>query len=676
MLKFLRKYKAIIMVFGGSLLMVVFLLPQAAQQFGQFDPMSATVARRDGEAVKGSEMRRVNQQIRIAKSVVPILFNPVYFGLPEDGDHWYLLTYEAGQAGLIGGPTDSQWVEEVAARREAQAFIEQTYPQQFWSSPEQFRNFMNREIPNAEARIAERKQQMYMNGFTDQQIGEAMAEVAGIMRMFQLYQTSKVLSRQEAVENAARDHDVVIVQAGILGPECVEEYIDLPSEEDLEAHFEAYKDVRASEDELGIGYLRPPALTVEWMTISRKAIEDGLTIDPIEANKFWREQRAQNPDIYPADFAEARERVDSALRRRKAAEAMDAMDTVIRRELQDSWRGLESDGNFRELPEDWPERRINLYDLASVVDMELAERFSVEGGMPRVTESDGVFRTEQELLTLPGFGGARVQAGGGREASMAAFLMQARELVPESQVGVQEGLLYGPARIGGPNGDRIYARILETRPESPPDSMAEVRDQMFEDIKLLRAMAYYRERLSEITEELSIEHNRQLQVPIVAKAEWVGVEVRRDSVVRSRVGQDMPEPRLNTEEFRDSVFAIVDEWDTKVRPDVMYAPEERTFGIVMPEARGFVIAQIRTRRPMTLEQYRESGGRITQLAQADFQAMREDAPYSLERMFERHNYEVVGRSEENIDESLIDNPDGSPEEPEAANESESGESTE
>ena len=50
MLKFLRKYKAIIMVVGGSLLMVVFLLPQAAQQFGQFDPTA--------QVLRGSTGRR------------------------------------------------------------------------------------------------------------------------------------------------------------------------------------------------------------------------------------------------------------------------------------------------------------------------------------------------------------------------------------------------------------------------------------------------------------------------------------------------------------------------------------------------------------------------------------------------------------------------------------------
>lgn len=645
MLKLLRKYKAIILVIGGSLLMVVFLLPQAAQQFGSFDPMAQTYARMDGKKVTGSMLSASNSQRRIAQQIAPALFSANGVGLPDDQHHWFMLVKLAKEAGLIGGPSDAGWIEEWVIELESAEIVRTQYSS-FLNDPATVQLLLDRERTNARLRIDARRQSLLQAGQTEETIGNALANVAGIRRLFNQYESSGTISKPEAMDLANRVNDVLIVQAGILGVEAVEEFITLPNEEEMVEHFEAYKDARAVEDELGIGYLRPPAMRVEWLTVSRSAVESGLSLDPIEVNKFWRQARAENPDLYPADFAEAREQVEQALRRRKAAEAMDAVDQVIRREVQDARRGLASEGVFKVLPDDWAVKRADLYDIATVVDGELESRFGVQGGMPSVNESDGVFRSGQELSELAGVGRAEYQLGGNRPFSMIGYLFQAKELDGDLRLGVQEGLLYGPGKLGGLNGDRVYVRVLETRDESPPGSMEEVREQVLEDMQLARAMAYFDEHQSEIVEELGLEHDEQLALPITKGAEWIGVEVTRDEVVRSLSGSRFLEPRLNTEDFRFALHNMVARWDTKSRPNIMYHAAERTMGLLMPSAKGLVVAQVRTRRPMTLEQFRQSGPVVQRVAQTRFAQSREDQPFSLDRLKERLDYVVLDEEDE------------------------------
>ncbi len=656
MLKFLRKYKAIIMVVGGSLLMVVFLLPQAASQFGQFDPTTQTVARYGGKKVTGGMLYASNRERGIVKAIVPALFDEQLQVLPGDDHHWYLLTKEAERAGLVGGPSDSTVVEEWGKQYEALWEVQRKYPG-YVNDQTLMPQLLSNELGLAGDRVANRRASLRASGQTEQSIGNAMAKAAGIKRLLERYDISGMVSKPEAIDLASRVHDVVIVQAGIFGVESAEEFITKPTEEEMVEHFEAYKETRAAEDLLGIGYMRPMALRLEWMTVSRSAVEAGLTLDPIEVNKYWRQARAENPDLYPADFAAARERVEVALRRQKAQEAMDAVDQVVRREVQDARRGLASDGIFKVLGEDWAERRADLFDIATVVDTELASRFGVGGAMPEVTQSDGVFRSYPELQQLGGVGSAQYLLGGTNEQPFISILMNARELGGDERLGIQEGLLYGPGYLGGPNGNRVYVRILETRKESPPGSMLEVRERVLEDIRLVRSMAYYDEHQAEIVEVMGVEHTQQLLQPITKGVEWVGVEVTRDQVVRSQFGARQLEARLNTEDFRDAIHRVIERWDTKARPEILYHPAERTIGLVMNEARGLVVAQIRTRRPMTLEQYRESGNTVQQIAGNLFVRERQDSPFTFERLQERLDYVVIGGDDdesESAEEGAVD----------------------
>src|SRR5690606_32878880 len=94
MLKFLRKYSKWILVVGGSLLMVAFLLPQALTQFAG-DPGSQTYMRIDGRKITGHRARLAFQEYA-ALDMLPTGGQgrgglEIALGI-ETPDHWLLLT--------------------------------------------------------------------------------------------------------------------------------------------------------------------------------------------------------------------------------------------------------------------------------------------------------------------------------------------------------------------------------------------------------------------------------------------------------------------------------------------------------------------------------------------------------------------------------------------------------
>ena len=174
-------------------------------------------------------LREATQEQSIVKSVLPALFDPRVGALPEDPHHWYLMVAEAERAGLVGGPSDASMAENIGEQYETSIEL-QTYYAQFMNDPVQGPQIADRERGRTQTRIAARKTSLAKSGYTEQVIGNALAKAAGIQRLYSSYNIAGTVSKPEAIGLASRVHDVVIVQAGILGKEGVEEYITVPSE--------------------------------------------------------------------------------------------------------------------------------------------------------------------------------------------------------------------------------------------------------------------------------------------------------------------------------------------------------------------------------------------------------------------------------------------------------------
>ncbi|MEO1716034.1 MAG: hypothetical protein AAFR76_02885, partial [Planctomycetota bacterium] len=201
MLKFLRKYNKIILVIGGSLLMVAFLAPQAIQQIGTLQ--NRTVARMDGREIKERELFDAANELRALNALggtggtANALLN-LEQATSSDADlHWYLLSKEAEAGGFVGSDEDGRGyylsiAEQIAvlvirSSREYQQFAQQA-GQQF---ADQF--ILARQLPELREQFFNRLQQTETNAadagrFTSiEELHRAVAKMRGIQRMRQAY---------------------------------------------------------------------------------------------------------------------------------------------------------------------------------------------------------------------------------------------------------------------------------------------------------------------------------------------------------------------------------------------------------------------------------------------------------------------------------------------------------
>src|SRR5947207_9792431 len=98
MVKILRKYNKYILVVGGSLLMIAFLMPQAFQQLAG-NREKQTYARMGDRKITYADIGRAEQEFHTLDRFSSMLVKQVIGA--ENSDHWFLLTTAAERAGFI-----------------------------------------------------------------------------------------------------------------------------------------------------------------------------------------------------------------------------------------------------------------------------------------------------------------------------------------------------------------------------------------------------------------------------------------------------------------------------------------------------------------------------------------------------------------------------------------------
>lgn len=604
MLKFFRKYNKIILVFGGTILMVLFLLPSGMSSL-MGGGRGATVARMDGRKISFADIQHAGAELQLVTGL--LRESSILLGIdPRDPAAWIARTHEAEMAGLVGGPQDGRAFLAEAATflfdwnlLVVQARFGLNNAQQLLDRREEILRDLyasNQQLFNAATA-----------GMTVEQAELALARAFGIYRMVQASNPSSILSRPEALRIAKNALDTVTVGTVIIPGSKIASELPEPDESRILEHFEKYRSVDRTSNPEGIGYLRPPAAVVEWLTIDRQGISDRLVLDPIEMNKYWRQNRAR----FPAEFAEARASVEIAYRAEQTQRALDRAAEVLRREIFRSTDGLPGNSRSKTLPENWAQRMPTLESLVTIVEQDLAKTFQLNDLPRSIVRASGrsAWLDSSALAQAPGIGQSSYAAGRDNQVPFANLVLAAQELGGDEAFGIQQGLIYGPL-LNQSNGNAFYFRILETRREGPPESVDSVREQVVNNIKLLDALErlrteteVYRERA--VADGLSI-----LAGSYGVSAQW-GTQVTGNSVIDA--GVSFADPRLNVPEFRTAVLDAarkLDPTQSTLAPD----DPNRVIAMVLPTARGLVVAQIQRWRPATIEEYRDSSIRIRSLS--------------------------------------------------------------
>lgn len=471
MLKVIRKYNKFILVVGGSLLMVAFLMPQAIQQIGKAR-MGKSIGSMDGHKITVAQYDLAVREVRGMDAFFGAADSFIPFALDVENrvEHWLLLTTEAKHAGLVAGAAEGETLLPILAqdfvrnayrqryRENANAFM-QAFPEQVQEQVTQFHQMLS--MAKTQAAGSAR--------MTPAQFNEALAKLRGVVRLMNAYQQAERLSDQQTLTIAGRLADSVLIDAVWLNARDLSDKDLEPSPADLQAHFERFRDLRPGEGEFGLGYKLPPRVKLEWIELSRPAMEEAVKISLVDADKFWK----QNRDRFPGEFVDEREKVEAELRKVEVDQVMKTAESVIRSAILTTLRPLETDGVYRVLPDNWADIKPDYITLAEQIVSTVQDRHSITLPLPGVYVRDSKWFDGAMLAQLPGIGRATIKFER-QQASFPQMIMQVPELVGETVFGVQLGVPAADLPAVGPDGSRYYFTPLAAAPESVPDSIGDL----------------------------------------------------------------------------------------------------------------------------------------------------------------------------------------------------------
>ncbi len=630
MSKLLRKYKMWILAVGGSLLMIAWLFPQAMQQFGGVS-LSSTVARYDGGKFTGQDFQDAQAEVR-ALTEIPLM--AAALGLtegnslrPDAVEYWMLLTTEAKRGGFVGGAEDGRALLDDVA-------------EQFFNRQQMFGQ--QGDLASIRQRFDDSRR-VAGAGRPEKWIDTVLAKAAGAMRMMSVGRTlGASISAKESQLFAWELYDAAVADLLLVPASAVSEELTPPDEARLAAHFERYKNTRpgdtSNNNPMGIGYKRPPAVRVEWVTVARQTIIDSMPADPVEVNKYWR----QNRDKFGPEFASVKTAVEAEYKRVQGEKRLEAVRNAMDRQKLKLLGPLEPDGRYKKVPADWakkaPSLDVLLEPARAALDLPTA------AGLIFHTPADSIFRAQNDLRQLPGIGMATGRMGDAPFVTFAQAASEVRELGGGPALhGAQVGLLYGPL-TDAMQQNEFYFRVVEARPEGAPDSMAEVMDAMKADLTALDGFELLKSRAEAYRERLAAKGAGDL-LSISGVRSSLDAVVRREYISADNPSQTFSLREADIPQVRAAIMDRVTDWDPKA--DVAALPAtDRAVVVAEPSVRGLVLALIKARRPLTSEKLDASLNEVSGYA---FQKLtgpsRGVDPYSFESLKARLKFRPLGAEE-------------------------------
>lgn len=639
MLKLLRRYNKMILVIGGVVLMVVFLLPQAIHQFGP-NPMSVVHFRADGRAYRGRDVYQAGKELQNLQAIEQMVYQKTRIPVPiyppvKDATHWLLLVRVASDLGLIGGPQGGRdYLDELASLTAQSRFIYSQQNDQTEAQKKQLTDSLAEALKAGRAKVID-------GGTPADMIDKTLAKLRAVHRLINLSRSLPSLSTREAAWFGREFLDTAVADVIVIGVKDYEPKVPEPTEQELMAHFEKYKSADPADNEYGIGYLRPPAVRVETLQIDRSVIRNAIQLDPIEVNKLWR----QNQDKYGSSFQTARPNVEAALRTQKVQEIMSKVEELLRREFFKATNNLETlEGGYKKLPPDWAQRRPNYDVLAERVNSLIADYVQVGNDtQPATVIPADAWLDKPALAKHP----AAAAAGtvGGQRVTFPQLALSVRTLDPTSKTGVQTGVTFGPIEI--PQYKMFYFRVVEARPQSPPDSLDEIRDTVREDYVRLQAYDDLLADRDSIRQQIiSADGYKDLYDRFPND-----ITVREDMTITSDhvapAAGGSPLPVADKPELREAVAKLIESWDPKKVADDI-PREDRIVVTPLPEAVSVAFVVVKGHHPMTLEELRRNDYRVLRAAQSQWSDPNAGSPFSYDALKERLHY-VAARGQQDKD---------------------------
>lgn len=647
MLKILEKYKQYVLVIGGSLLMVAFIMPSAMNQM-RGDPNQRVVAYVGGEKVLAADYSLAYRELMAINKLAPALTN--FLGI-RDGDdlHWLLLSRDAERSGFVGGESDGELflygeLVDIVARELGRArfgdFINQIYSNPSVRGP--LMEEAQKAIPNFAAAVQREAH------LTNAEFLQGLAKLRGSLRMVLAYQHAGRLSDRRLQFAGQEVRDAVRVDTAVIPAAKLIDQVAEPTEAQLAEHFAKYRAVKPNESDNGIGYYQPSRIKLAWILIDHLAIADSIKVDPVEANKRWRKD---NPAKPAEEFSKDRAAIETQIRNEKVADIHAQIDKIWRAQVLAATRRLPADGEYRKLPADWAQTRPSLEAIARNIVDNIQSSSGITIPTPVIISRDANWLTPQDLSEIPGLSDATVTIGNARGRAW-EFLFTVRELLPNMPkspplgVAVQAGVPIAEAHAQDSRENRYYFMVLDTRKEGPADSIDEIRDKVVKGYKTILA---YDALVAKGPEYLSTAQKDGIQALVsqlepdaqapAASPDHVRFLSEILVTAQRAYGDD---PRIQKDAFRDAARAIRAKLDP-TKPIDQLGALDRTFMVPLPGSLALAVGQVAAVEPITVEELRMMGEGIIQQFQREeisktASAAADGGPFSVASLRARLNF--------------------------------------
>lgn len=613
MMKLLRRHSKLLLALFGSLLMVVFLVPELINRFAQQAGQSnAPWAEAGDEELSRDLFDRSVRDLEILPRYLAAIGNqnPILNAASRDPVHWYLLARDAEMAGLVGGRGTDQVSPEVAA------FI-------------------------------------FAGAQLSRENDEALARCVGVVRLLNLWAGAVPNSDHRLRGQAQRKFHGVEARLAVIEAEVPAD-APMPSEADIAAQYEKYRDVAPGMDsEYGFGYLQPNRFNLEYMVVPFESIRDAVRasgrIDDIALFEHWETQQTAEgfPEVKFDEPVPAV--VRDSLVDKIATEMRGEIEKNLASTLLLSKRGLSlDDDGYAQLDDDWATTRPRFADLAD----NLQESFPTLV-RPTYVGIGNRWLVPTDLQTEEAVVGAATDRYG-TPVTLVQLVAQAKEFGGGPFV-VQAGVT-GPL-LRTPDGDVVVFRMTEADASRPPNDLAEVRDDVIEDLQRLAAYNDLAAQTDELRDRVAnegvlgvaVDYDLTPRVVTVTENNLDQFELFAQAPQFARpsslpvIGPHVP-----------TIDAIVDvALALPADPPLAGQPlSDRAFAVDVPDYLCVVVGELRRQTMLDAERFNTLTGTRQNFAYLLFAADDEDLQsqslalanaFSLETLMDRHAFRVLTR---------------------------------
>lgn len=655
MTKVIRKYKTWLLAIFGIFLMVTFLFSGPTNPFMP-DPMKRVSGTLGGEKVRVKDLQAANMELQLLRSTAPEVLSNLGIDV-DDSMHWFLLTREAERMGLVGTAREgATYVSRIAEAR-LPGDVAREVLRQIPNLPEQFlQQFVMGQLQNMPAseraeRIARLTAEIESrlpptNTVNYQEVTRALARLRGVERMMTGYASAARLSDKRLISLAREFEDVTLADiAFVKASQFVDDSLTF-TDEQITAQWEKFKSmpagVASAENPYAFGYVQPPRVKFEYITLERATIENAITLDPVEINKQWQLNRAK----YTGDFATERSRIEQELRSQRADTIMLDAERAFQAALRSSVRGVEISDGLKRLPADWAARAPSMQSLAESIAAGVKTSAKLSITAPTVTSRTSTWTRVIDAQNTPGIGFARYNSGA-NSFTLSDVLSGVYELSDSTLLGLQKAVPF-EGILKDQSGNAYFLLITDVRKSGPADSLDEVREQVVTD---LRQKAAYEQLIGRIEGFRAQVATEGLDATVKAiNTSMPAGRASLDSVVlRSQRFSPKESERYSevsdAQPLRDAITAAGAQLGLVAASDANLAI--RAVAVPLPADRSVTLAQVVGVSPVTVESMRRINARTAQgLAARQLGITQDSSPFTLDNMKTRLQWKAEGEEEE------------------------------